>query len=148
MRSIILILSFICLISCCYSMEICGPRSCRNGFVCISDYTAARCVPVAQVKNIIEFNITAQGTWADSAQFQGSIKNLTNQKFRKVVFHADHFELLKQSSIWNARRDYEQNEIYIPDYQDGIAPGAIYQFGFILSRTEKPPLVIKSIRYA
>eukprot|EP01133_Synstelium_polycarpum_P010265 gene10265-11972_t len=130
-----------------YSAELCGPRSCHDGMYCISDYTTALCRPVEQSKLLVEFNVTADGIWTNSAQFKGSLLNMCGKQIRRITFHAEGFELLKSTSIWNARYDEEFNELYIPDFQDGIPNDAIYTFGFISGKVDKPPLKIKSIRF-
>eukprot|EP01132_Coremiostelium_polycephalum_P003839 gene3839-4782_t len=129
------------------AVETCGPRSCVRDYFCVCDYTSAVCRKQAETKMFVDFNVTTDGVWADSAQFKGSIKNIWNQKIRRLTFHADDFHLLKDSSIWNARYIPEYNEIMIPDFADWIKPEETYSFGFILSKTEKPPLRIKSVRF-
>ncbi|EGC31118.1 hypothetical protein DICPUDRAFT_40441 [Dictyostelium purpureum] len=148
---VLLILGFLMLsIFFVSSYELCGPRSCMNGYFCASDYSASICRPEAQAYTIIQVNITNEGAWPDSAQFKGTIRNICGVRIRKIVLSVSNkdFPILKTSAIWNARYSKEFEEISLPDYADGIPPNdELYQFGFILKNSNTPKIKIKSIRF-
>ncbi|KAN0000621.1 hypothetical protein ACTFIZ_001081 [Dictyostelium cf. discoideum] len=131
-----------------YSLELCGPRSCKNGSFCVSLQTTAVCRPEAQAYTIIQVNITNEGAWPDSAQFKGTITNICGVRIKKIVLGVQKFAMLKSSAIWNARYSKEFEEITVPDFADGILPiEDPYTFGFILKNSNLPPIIIKSIRF-
>ncbi|GAM20175.1 hypothetical protein SAMD00019534_033500, partial [Acytostelium subglobosum LB1] len=127
--------------------ELCGPRSCAPGLFCCSDDKSAICKPIAQAASLVTFNLTVDGKWTDSAQFIGYIKNVSGRRISKITLNAVGFVLLKPSSIWNAKYTETINEIYIPDFQDGLPAFQTYSFGFISSKLEKPPITIKSVMF-
>ncbi|EGC32011.1 hypothetical protein DICPUDRAFT_12263, partial [Dictyostelium purpureum] len=144
----ILLLALLAIATTSANANVCGRYACAPGHSCICDKGVFRCVYQCNELQIVQtvVNRWTDGSEGPSVQVQVQIINHSGVSIKDLVIASA--VKLNANQIWGVDKCTFSNGITImdlPNYQNGIANGSSYSFGYIAKGDHAANLYVQKV---